>query len=220
MIQLICQICKINYSRLPCKAINSKYCSAECKGRARSGVRVVPLVMVICNNCRLSFLGQKNCNRQLHYCSQSCRNVDKTPRAERVSLLCVRCKVLYQRKPSLKFTSKFCSLDCRKQWRRRLSPTGKGRIATESAKFYSSKEWVWLRYQALVRDKFTCTLCGTQKEALHVNHIVPRGKNLELVLVLANLETLCVVCHGIKTLKEWPNMIGFYPKAASLLGLT
>ena len=65
------------------------------------------------------------------------------------------------------------------------------------------KAWQRLRAWHLRREPL-CVKCkeqGTIKEAKQVDHIRPfRGRNDPLRLDLANLQSLCVLCHQRKTL--------------------
>ena len=53
----------------------------------------------------------------------------------------------------------------------------------------SEAEWRERRTQALVRDNYCCTVCGSTEE-LEVHHVKPTGGNR-----LDNLQTLCQKCH-------------------------
>ena len=53
----------------------------------------------------------------------------------------------------------------------------------------SKAEWLERRTQALVRDNYCCTVCGSTEE-LEVHHVKPTGGNR-----LDNLQTLCQKCH-------------------------
>ncbi|WP_405100790.1 HNH endonuclease [Oceanobacillus sp. FSL H7-0719] len=88
-------------------------------------------------------------------------------------------------------------------------------------KFYGSKEWLWLRWQAMKRDNFECQQCkregrvtidskkeeGKNKEiVLNVHHKKEIETHPELALEIDNLETLCITHHNIVHGK------GFKPK--------
>lgn len=69
--------------------------------------------------------------------------------------------------------------------------------------FYTSLEWVAIRYQALSRSKKRCELCRRSDDVvLHVDHIKPRSKHPELSLVLDNLQVLCADCNIGKSNKD------------------
>jgi 5-methylcytosine-specific restriction endonuclease McrA len=61
--------------------------------------------------------------------------------------------------------------------------------------FYTSDEWLKLRYQALKKYGKTCMLCGEVKGPVHVDHIKPRSKYPQLALDFDNLQILCVKCN-------------------------
>ena len=78
-------------------------------------------------------------------------------------------------------------------------------------KFYRSKEWLWLRDQALKRDNFECQQCkregivtvdskkieGKKKEVvLNVHHKYDIETYPKLALEIDNLETLCIHHHN------------------------
>lgn len=55
-----------------------------------------------------------------------------------------------------------------------------------------------LRFEVLVRDKFTCRFCGASPNkdpsvTLHIDHIMPWSKGGKTTL--SNLQTLCSVCN-------------------------
>ncbi len=64
--------------------------------------------------------------------------------------------------------------------------------------FYTSPEWLTLRYQALKESKGYCELCGRGKRdgaRLHVDHIKPKSKYPHLKLDPKNLQILCAECN-------------------------
>jgi 5-methylcytosine-specific restriction protein A len=68
---------------------------------------------------------------------------------------------------------------------------------------YCSAAWFKIRQVVLVRDAWQCQECGrvcADKREAHVDHVTPkaRGGTDEL----GNLRTLCVRCHGRKTMQE------------------
>lgn len=68
-----------------------------------------------------------------------------------------------------------------------------------SKAFFSSKPWKELRAVAIDLLGTTCLCC--QKEnlngyQLHVDHVIPRSRNINLQLVLSNLQILCATCNG------------------------
>lgn len=64
----------------------------------------------------------------------------------------------------------------------------------------SARPWRRIRQQVLVRDRYTCLKCGRTDAHMEVDHIHPlhMGGKDELV----NLQTLCPMCHQMKTSVE------------------
>ena len=67
----------------------------------------------------------------------------------------------------------------------------------DSQKFFRSREWRQLRYDALKLHGRKCQCCGATPETtvLHVDHIKPRSKYPELQLSIDNLQVLCEDCN-------------------------
>jgi len=65
--------------------------------------------------------------------------------------------------------------------------------------FFSSREWIALRYAALKRDGGRCLCCGRSGKddgvVLNVDHIKSRTAHPELALTLSNLQVLCARCN-------------------------
>lgn len=67
-----------------------------------------------------------------------------------------------------------------------------------SSKFYQTKEWRELRYQALVKYGNNCVCCGASPKhgvSIHVDHIKPRSIYPEYALCIDNLQILCESCN-------------------------
>lgn len=67
----------------------------------------------------------------------------------------------------------------------------------KSAIFYSSKEWLDLRYDVLLENGRVCMMCGARAPIveIHVDHIKPRSKFPHLELDKNNLQVLCSSCN-------------------------
>jgi 5-methylcytosine-specific restriction endonuclease McrA len=68
--------------------------------------------------------------------------------------------------------------------------------------FYSSPEWLEVRYQALQKCGARCQCCGASPAdgaLMHVDHIKPRSRFPELQLELSNLQVLCRRCNQGKS---------------------
>lgn len=61
--------------------------------------------------------------------------------------------------------------------------------------FYTSRAWLSVRYDAIIRSTRECELCGSKEKPLHVDHIKPRSKFPELELSISNLQILCAQCN-------------------------
>lgn len=67
-----------------------------------------------------------------------------------------------------------------------------------STDFLQSREWLSLRYKALVKYGKICACCGEKgrpANPLQVDHIKPRWKYPELALDIRNLQILCMACN-------------------------
>ena len=62
------------------------------------------------------------------------------------------------------------------------------------------RPWRRKRDAVLVRDQYTCQVCGQVSEALEVDHIIPRARGGSDDMT--NLRAICVPCHKVKTAKE------------------
>lgn len=71
---------------------------------------------------------------------------------------------------------------------------------------YKTKEWRRLRWQVLVRDRFTCAMCGlieADTSKLVGDHIKPHKGDVALFYDMGNLQCVCVPCHnGAKQRQE------------------
>ncbi len=67
-----------------------------------------------------------------------------------------------------------------------------------------SPEYKSWRNRVMVRDEFTCALCGpaSKGKRLEIHHIVPWSKNEQLRYVPSNGICLCTDCHKTVTGKE------------------
>lgn len=67
-------------------------------------------------------------------------------------------------------------------------------------RFYDTKEWKSLRYQAFLRDGFCCVRCGREAEV--GDHIIPTKVRWDLRLDIKNVQSLCSHCHNQKTAED------------------
>jgi 5-methylcytosine-specific restriction endonuclease McrA len=71
--------------------------------------------------------------------------------------------------------------------------------------FYRSREWVDLRYQAILKYGNRCQCCGNSPAdgaRIHVDHIKPRSKFPKLELEMSNLQILCQSCNVGKSNRD------------------
>jgi 5-methylcytosine-specific restriction enzyme A len=73
---------------------------------------------------------------------------------------------------------------------------------TKEVEHYRTSDWLAKRQRILVRDAYTCAVCGlvVSGRRAHVDHIVPleqAGTDED-----DNLQVLCDQCHGRKTRGE------------------
>lgn len=54
----------------------------------------------------------------------------------------------------------------------------------------------------LIRDNFTCVLCGQTEGKIQTDHIKPFSLYPELRLDINNGQTLCQSCHAIKNSQD------------------
>lgn len=70
--------------------------------------------------------------------------------------------------------------------------------------FYNSAEWRTMRVRALMRDHYSCQICGAR--ATEVHHLIELNeenvKDIRISLNLRNLQSLCHDCHTKLTMRE------------------
>ena len=74
-----------------------------------------------------------------------------------------------------------------------------GTYGTERHTLMGRVEYVNWRQAVFTRDDYTCQLCGERGGKLNADHIKPYSLYPHLRLDLDNGQTLCVLCHVIKT---------------------
>ena len=58
---------------------------------------------------------------------------------------------------------------------------------------YGTTKWKKLREKALLRDLYTCQICGAQAEEVH--HVISLKENSKKAFDLNNLLSVCRDCH-------------------------
>lgn len=76
-----------------------------------------------------------------------------------------------------------------------LSKQAEQRRALYGDGFYSTAEWLRVRYEAFVHHGKICAACGSTDGPLHVDHIKPRARYPQLALRVDNLQILCKECN-------------------------
>jgi 5-methylcytosine-specific restriction endonuclease McrA len=78
-------------------------------------------------------------------------------------------------------------------------------MAKEWAKaLYHSRAWQPIRKQAMIRDGFTCRICGARAtEVDHIKELTPDNiSDRNISLNINNLQALCHNCHTKKTMED------------------
>jgi hypothetical protein len=68
----------------------------------------------------------------------------------------------------------------------------------DSDSFYDSREWLEVRYKALVKYGAKCMCCGRTRHdnvIIQVDHIKPKSKYPGMALDIDNLQVLCKECN-------------------------
>ena len=70
--------------------------------------------------------------------------------------------------------------------------------------FYHSSVWKATRKRALIRDGYTCRVCGARAtEVDHIKELTPSNiEDKSISLNMDNLQSLCHDCHTIKTMMD------------------
>jgi 5-methylcytosine-specific restriction endonuclease McrA len=76
-----------------------------------------------------------------------------------------------------------------------LTKRSQHRNAVYGGSFYSSREWLSIRYDAFQKYGRKCAICNDSSSVMHVDHIKPRSRYPELSLSLGNLQILCRDCN-------------------------
>lgn len=209
-VKAVCRNCGATYETWPSqvKWRGSRFCSMECR---REGVKPKSRT---CSWCGETFqppnpgtVGRgKVCSRRCFFEAQ------KAERSRQVDLTCSGCGKAFQRVAAwVKKNSGavFCSHECKGQAQRREGSTS-----------YRGPGWQRLAETIRVRDGRRCVRCGEREgpDRRHaVDHVVPwvlLSERVDLANDPANLATLCLACHGVKTFSIEPRLL-----QGDLLGL-
>lgn len=157
--------------------------------------------MRACKRCAVDIPDyDSNHNKALRqgYCSYECRKF--AIRQTRGGDTCTKCAALIPHPPSGRTKAMrqgYCSNTCKSGLKPHKSEAVP-KTLPKGPDFYSSREWLQLRYQVLKFHGACCQACGKSRvdgAVIHVDHIKPRSKFPELALSLSNLQVLCGECN-------------------------
>jgi 5-methylcytosine-specific restriction endonuclease McrA len=152
-------------------------------------------LLIECPVCEESFWPASN----QKYCSDKCREKAKRiRRKEEISEANKRWKAKNRDKINQK----------QREWRASKPKTPRAKQSLEERKrqdrIYKDKiRFGGNREKALIRDNYTCQLCGT-KEMIDVHHIDKSGSSENPNNDLSNLVTLCRPCHQLQHKHDKP----------------
>lgn len=107
----------------------------------------------------------------------------------------IRVATLFKKLKSNPTKSKKKNLKPKIRHRKPLSKSN----SNKAVDFYSSREWLSLRYDVIEKFGRVCSACGKKAKSIHVDHIKPRSIFPELELDINNLQTLCPECNKGKS---------------------
>lgn len=183
-----------------------KYCSMACHRkaqRARADERAARIRRT-CARCDQEFTPTVRSSVPSKYCSRACwAAAVRAQRTETITLVCASCGKSYERPKAWvrKAGSKYCSRACQGVGRQRAGSTG-----------HRGTGWRQIAAAIRQRDELRCIRCNGQDEGreLAVDHIVPwvLVKSDEAAANSpANLASLCLSCHGVKTSSIEPRLL-------------
>lgn len=192
-----------------------KYCSPKCREAAfytahpnyqkeRDRAKK-PILQVTCRNCEKQF---ETTNSKKIFCSNECKIAHYNAMRETTQKElreCPVCKKLFRPMQRSGVGRKYCTPVCLNK-----EMNSRRRAATQGVSWIhcTKRKWRGNWYKALVRDEFTCQLCGKRRKpseqvrekryVLDVHHKDGRGygeKGKSKNHSLDNLITLCHSCH-------------------------
>lgn len=197
----ICEYCKIEYSRPPSKAFNSKFCCRTCKDLSQvgnKGHRPRKRAISVCKTCGKKF--EHWAGRNSKYCSRDCWD-KRNPQVVKECLVCGAEFRAYKSNTKNRYCSKKChdidQRDLKKGEKSHLWKGGKtkeNKIARNRAIY---AEW---RKKVFMRDNYTCQKCGENsgnghRVYLHAHHLKSFSEYPKLRYKISNGLTLCNHCH-------------------------
>ena len=103
---LSCVYCGNQYYKIPALALNSRYCSRNCRDSAKKRPKI-ELICEVCNNTYRVSSSKKNSR----YCSNSCHKKAQR-KGLNTNLVCEFCGKIYSCSPSSLKVSRYCCIKC------------------------------------------------------------------------------------------------------------
>ena len=201
-VERICQLCGNAFfaiRRTPSVAHPAKFCSVECRGRAR-----IAQVEKECEQCNRKFEVDRWKGNTARFCSRQCTG--NSQRKQYAVIRCLQCGDEFTTRPSKihKFCSPACAVDSKRQSdgdrQARLKKHSHLKRARKMAAEgqFTKEEWLLLKRQYHHR----CPCCGRAEPdiRLTVDHIVPLSKGG--TNWISNIQPLCLSCNSRKHNKE------------------
>lgn len=193
---------------------NQKFCSQKCYNANQFALHPGQSTeyrrrkrIVLNKKCRECEVEYSTTNPLKHFCSPGCKVKWHNAARETTQFQIRECPVCHKTFRPMQKTGvgrTYCTPTCRNQY---FNSTRKAANKSKGWKGRVSGKWGGNWYKALVRDKFSCTICGfrrlpsdaTRKPRydLEVHHRDGTGERSETNNGLDNLRTLCVPCHSM-----------------------
>ena len=194
-----CILCKKQFS--PAKfSPNQLYCSPSC--RVKNWIKNNPDKAKESNTRRRKKWLAKNPSYQPKYNRWYWRTKKRKPRQRKKCMICTKAYWPNVHTPYQKYCSKHCQLiaDYNRHKEKKharyyaLKEKYLARKRDTDAKYRDKIEFGGNRWKTLLRDRWTCRHCGTNRN-LVVHHIDDTGQTHNPNNDLNNLKTLCRKCH-------------------------
>ena len=157
LVKFICHWCGKEYFKWPCLIKRSKFCSKQCKHKAKKKAK-----------CKICLTPIKKGRR---YCTTHSPNNNRS-----VLVNCFFCGKQMKRYKNRLGEKSFCS-DCRKLAHVQSgNPNWKNGIKPLNARIRSSENFNNWRKNIFKKDNYTCFLCGQIGGNLQAHHLAPFSK--------------------------------------------
>lgn len=231
-VNLICEYCGKEYSRIKAMADNSRFCSRECMDSGRNGT-----ITFNCDYCDIETQQPKSVynKTKYHYCSMECSHKGRVgkyvlPKHEckksitYVTFTCDNCgKETKQKYNNYNPNGKhhFCNKQCEGEWRsnnftKEKCYNWKGGVTDLRYAIRNSRNYRLWRKECFEREDYTCEICNNRGGYLEVHHIKPFALILEENKIQSleeaktcnelwdteNGQVLCKECHKLITFNK------------------